>query len=127
FLYETQEGRIGFEARGARTADTPAVVFSDRPGAQFGYSAIELGDWRRDIINRVTARLAPTLPRFGFRSTMGFAAPVGNSVSVDVPLPGPDTAEPGDLVLVVIASAVGTTGREWLVPTGWKSFRDAGD
>src|SRR5690606_37391179 len=59
FLHETQEGRIGFEARGARTADTPAVVFSDRPGAQFGYTALELGDWRRDIINRVTARLAP--------------------------------------------------------------------
>lgn len=128
FLHETQEGRIGFEARGARTSTTPAVVFSDQPGAQFGYSALELGDWRRDIINRVTARLAPQVPRLVFRSMMGNAAGAGSSVSVDVPLPGPEHGvEPGDLVLVVIASAVGTPGREWLVPAGWRSFRDAKD
>lgn len=127
FIWETPEGRIGFAGRGDRLADDTTGWWSDAEGAPFSYRTVALGDWRAQIRNRVTARLAPKVPRLAFRSVMGLAAPVGNSVPVNVPLPGPEQAEPGDLLLLVIASAVGTPGREWIVPTGWKSFRDAKD
>src|SRR5690606_4754975 len=124
FLYETQEGRIGFEARGARTADTPAVVFSDRPGAQFGYTALVLGDWRRDIVNRVTARLAPGTASFDFLRLVTANAPEGSPGSVIATLPDVSNgAEPGDLLLVVIASTVHAAGQEWETPPGWKEYR----
>ena len=128
FIWETPEGRIGFAGRGDRLADDTTGWWSDAEGAQFSYRALALGDWRSQIRNRVTAKLAPKVPRLAFRSVMGLAAPAGNSVPVNVPLPGPEHGvEPGDLLLLVIASAVGTPGREWIVPTGWKSFRDAKD
>src|SRR5690606_1966395 len=124
FLYETQEGRIGFEARGARSATTPAVVFSDQPGAQFGYSALELGDWRRDIINRVTARLAPGTPGLHIVNRATADAPAGSAGTVYLDLPdASDGAEPGDLLLVVIASTVHAAGQEWETPPGWKEYR----
>src|SRR5690606_1732494 len=124
FLYETQEGRVGFEARGARSATTPAVVFSDRPGAQFGYSALELGDWRRDIINRVTARLAPGTASFDFLRLVTANAPAGSTGTVLADVPdASDGAEPGDLLIVVIASTVHAAGQEWETPPGWKEYR----
>lgn len=62
FLYETQEGRIGFEARTARASRTSQAVFADFEGAQLGYHRLEPRDWRREIVNRVEAGIAGTAP-----------------------------------------------------------------
>lgn len=129
FLYETQEGRIGFDGRGARVAGPPEAVFSDAEGAQFSYDGLELGDWRREVINRVTARLAPQLPNletiFGTQADNAFG--VDTNVAFPLPTDTIDDAEVGDLFVVVIASSVGASGREWESPVGWTEFRRLGD
>src|SRR5690606_20840647 len=93
-------------------------------GGRFGYSALELGDWRRDIINRVTARLAPGTPGLHIVNRATADAPAGSAGTVYLDLPdASDGAEPGDLLLVVIASTVHAAGQEWETPPGWKEYR----
>jgi hypothetical protein len=128
FIYETQEGRIGYAARGDRVGVAPVVAFSDTPGAQFQYRSLELGDWRREVFNRVRARLAPqlaTLPA-GFGVTASNGVGVDTNITFALPNTG-DGAVVGDLLLVVIASTVGAAGVDWLTPIGWKNYRDAKD
>jgi len=59
FMYETNEGRIGFDSRTARDGSTALVTFSDAPGAKYAYENIEVLDWRRQVFNRVTAGVSP--------------------------------------------------------------------
>jgi hypothetical protein len=59
FLFETNEGPIGFDNRSARDTAVSVVTFSDLPGAQFGYHGIEPMDWRREVFNRVVAGVSP--------------------------------------------------------------------
>jgi hypothetical protein len=126
FLYEAQEGWIGYEARSARGGATPAATWSDVVGAQFRYESIELLDWRREIYNRALAGLAPRCMSWSIDETNdsnSTAAAAQNDVTVTMP----STITAGDLLLVVIASTVVTAGRQWMVPHGWKQLSNEGD
>ncbi len=59
FLFETQEGPLGFDNRSARDSAVSAVTFSDVAHYQYGYTAIEPMDWRREVFNRVVAGVSP--------------------------------------------------------------------
>ena len=114
FLHETQEGPIAFFDREARDNADAVVTFSDAPGAQFGFSAIEPYDQRREIVNRVTAGVAHSNPGgIGFTSDSG-----GGNVTVDIP-----TLPAGSLCVVVIASTVASSGVGWNVPIWWSVHR----
>lgn len=128
FLYETQEGYVAFEARSARLNRDADAWFSDQPGAQFGYTSLGLGNWRREVINRVRARLSPRTPVLMTATSLQGSTGVGvaNDVSVTLEDAAAGAVE-GDLVLLVIISTIGTSGVEWLTPIGWKSYRDAKD
>jgi hypothetical protein len=128
FLYETQEGRLGFAGRGDRVGVAPVATFGDGPGAQFGYSGLELGDWRRELFNRVEAGLSPGLA--GLHAVFGTSANTAGGVDTNVTFGLPNAANGavvGDLLIVAIASTVAASGQEWLTPIGWKNFRDAKD
>lgn len=126
FLHETNEGRIGYEARGDRVGGPPDALFSDNPSAQFGYRTLELGDWRREVVNRVTARVAPLIPGVHIRGgqSNSTAAGVANDVAVTLFDDVTHGVEVGDLYLIVVASTVTAPGVDWLTPLGWTAFRD---
>lgn len=62
FLYETNEGAIGFDARSARNIQESETTFSDATGARFGYHEIRPMNWGREIFNRVIAAVSPYGP-----------------------------------------------------------------
>jgi hypothetical protein len=123
FLHETPEGAIGFEDRFARAGAVVVAGFSDAPGAQFSYSDLSPLDQRRDIVNRVTAGVAPDLPDGISVTTDGnsTAFNVTNHVDVDIP-----AISAGTLVVVFIASTVGAPGQGWNVPIWWDVHRKFG-
>lgn len=126
FLYEMQEGPIGYEKRSARSAATPTGLWSDAAGAQFQFEEIELLDFRQEIFNRALAGLAPrcmTWPPPEAFDSASTAAGVANDVLVTMPT----TVNEGDLLLVLIASTVVTSGRQWSVPHGWKQIINESD
>ncbi len=59
FLYETQEGPLGFDSRSARSGLSVVGGLSDATGSQFSYHAIQPMDWRREVFNRVVAGVSP--------------------------------------------------------------------
>lgn len=59
FLFETQEGPLGFDSRSARDGLSVVGGLSDASGAQFGYHGIAPYDWRREVFNRVVAGVSP--------------------------------------------------------------------
>lgn len=62
FLYETQEGTIGFHSRLVReNTQTVDAVFSDDPAEPFAlrYTGIRQLDWRGQVFNRIKASLSP--------------------------------------------------------------------
>jgi hypothetical protein len=127
FLHETNEGPIGFEDRAARTARPVTAVWADHAEAQFRYRDLELLNWRREIINRVEASLSPLLPTIADRVTTTASTAAGVANDVDVILPDATFgAAAGDVAVVVIASTIGASGVNWLNPTGWTPYRDAG-
>jgi hypothetical protein len=121
FLHETQEGPIAFFDRDARADADVVAVFSDAPGAMFGFSEIEPYDQRREIVNRVTAGVAPEAP--GSITTTAdsanTASGVANNVTVDIP-----ALSAGDVCIVFIVSSVGTASVSWLNPIWWQNHRD---
>lgn len=125
FIYETNEGHVGYQSRSARDATRTVAEFSDAPGAQFGYSKITPFDWRREIINEVVAGVAPVAPTVQGDLLVGQSS-TGSGVDNDVAVALPTTTA-GDLLVVLISSTVQSAGREWIIPAGWKSLRDAKD
>jgi hypothetical protein len=122
FLYEAPEGSIGFKGRNARALESTAAAFSDSPDGQFSYEALTPLDQRRDIVNRVTAGVAPVMPTiesltFDFANT---GAGVANNVAVGMPA----AVDAGDLLVVFIASTVGSASVSWLNPIWWHNWRD---
>lgn len=121
FLHETNEGPLAYDDRTARGGADVVAIFSDAPGAQFGYVDIEPYDQRREIVNRVTAGVAAEAPS-GITTTAdsnNTAAGVANNVTVDIP-----ALDAGDVCIVFIASTVGTASVEWLNPIWWQNHRD---
>lgn len=117
FLYESQEGPLAFESRTARAGATSQATFTDAAAGQFGYHALELRDWRREIVNQVLAGVAPQQPAGISRTTSirtNFSS--GNDLSVTMPA----TVNAGDLLLVAIAATtVDGDVEQWVVPEGW--------
>lgn len=124
FLYETQEGPIGFDARTARDSSYSLATFSDAPtGSQLGYETIVPFDWRREIINEVSAGSSPVPPNT--RTLFGSSVSQSSGVNTDVivPLPGGSDVAIGDLLVVVITPSVGpATGQQWITPRDWVAF-----
>jgi hypothetical protein len=121
FVHESPEGHVDFDARSVRASTPGSGVWGDDPvTSQFQFSAIELLDWRREIVNRVESGLGPKLPRI-----IGFQGE--NTAVGDVIIPMPTTlngAEPGDLFLIIIASSI-PGAQTWITPEGWSEYRDA--
>lgn len=122
FLHETQEGYIAYDSRTARDASTSQVTFTDAVGGQYGYSGIEPLDWRREIVNRVIAGVAPSAPS-GVTLTERSGTAISN---IDVVMPATVTA--GDLLLVnIIAGPTSaSSSRLWIVPQGWSELTRSG-
>lgn len=126
FLHETNEGPIGFDDRAARASAPVAAVWADHQEAQFRYRNLDLLDWRREIVNRVEARLSPRVTAISSAVISTGSSAVGVQEDVQVVLPDQPDAAVGNLIVVVIASTIGASGVNWLTPAGWTAFRDAG-
>jgi len=124
FVHESPEGYVDFDARFRRAEAVGTTVWGDSSSlAQFQFSAIELLDWRREIVNRVESGLSPKLAR-----VVGFQGE--NTAAADVIIPMPTTAngaDPGDLFLIIIACSIVQAGTNWITPEGWTEYRDAKD
>lgn len=115
FIYETQEGAVSFQDSTARAAAPSQAWFSDTPGVgQFPFSHVQPIDTRGQLINRVTAGVAPDAP-----SGVSWVQRSGSG-HVDILLP---TTTAGDLVLVFVANSQ-NGGQDWLTPIWWTSHRD---
>jgi hypothetical protein len=120
FLHETADGYVGFLAASARAMAAPAAWFSDDASGQFRYSDIEPLDHHREIVNRVTAGVAPSAPTVaGFFSRSATTA-IGVANHCDVLMP---TTEAGQLLAVFIRRANQTAGVRWLSPIWWLNWR----
>ena len=129
FLKESNEGTIEFENQGHRNLIQVDSGFSDAPGSQFVYSDLDLLDWRRELINRVSSSLSPVTPQRKnlFGSQLSNAAGVATDVSISMPNDTTNNGEPGDLILLQIASTVQTAGVNWLTPPDFVNLADKGD
>ncbi|HZI39917.1 MAG TPA: hypothetical protein VFF24_16580, partial [Acidimicrobiia bacterium] len=129
FLYETQEGPIGFAARTARDASYSLATFSDAPLAgQLGYSTITPYDWRREIVNEVSAGLSP-IPA-DTRGLYGGAVnqAAGFDTNVTILLPDATNMSIGDLLLLIITPTVGpATNQRWITPRDWVAFNPSAE
>jgi hypothetical protein len=128
-LYETPEGPLGYQDRSARIGATTQAVFSDAPGAQFGYSSMALLDSRQEIINRVQAGVAADAPGTLTGGSVALTVDTNNAGAgvashVDVQLP--PVVEEGDLLVIFIASTVSLSGRGWKTPIWWVNHRSFG-
>lgn len=122
FLHETNEGAIGYQDATGRATVAPSAAFSDQPGGQFGYSAVDLLDSSREVVNRVTAGVAAKAPSGITQSEDSNNTTVGVVANhVDVTLP---TTAAGDLLVIFIASTVYNSAVDWLVPIWWVEHRN---
>lgn len=121
FLYEMQEGPVGYAGRSARTGVTSSVTFTDDPAGQFGYQTLEPADWRREIFNRVVVEVASGSPS-GVSVTNRTMTNLGASNDLTVEMPS--TVAAGDLLLVFIAAGAPGGLDEWVVPEGWVHITD---
>lgn len=120
-IVEAPEGPIGFQSRTHRSASVaPVAWLTDAADGPHGYSSIRPLDQRRDIVNRVTAGIAPAAPTVAATTTRQASTGVGVTNHVDVLMP---TVTAGRLLVVVIASTVGTSGVGWHVPIWWQAQR----
>jgi hypothetical protein len=120
FLHETADGYIGFQSASARATATPAASFADDDSGQFKYAEIEPLDHHREVVNRVTAGVAPSAPSpVGF-FTRSVTTAIGVTNHCDVLLPSTD---PGDLLIIFVRRANQTVGVRWLSPIWWTNHR----
>jgi hypothetical protein len=130
FVYEPPEGGIAFDARSARDRATPVATFTDSPvnATEIAPESVTVRTSMRDIVNRVTSEVSPTLPRIVQTFGNGGDAPASTANDITVIIPNSaDGATAGDLVLVTIASTVQTDGTPWLNPVGWTNLRPTFD
>lgn len=125
FIHETNEGPVGFQDATARAGATSQAHFSDTPSVgQFRFREIAPYDQRREVINRVTAGVAPSAPAGITRTVRTSNVPILSTNHCDVVLP---TTAAGDLLVVVIIRANQSSGQEWNVPIWWVEHRPAKD
>lgn len=125
FLHEAPEGWLVFRDRTYRDGLTVAATFSDAPGAQFGYHEFELLQWRRELINRVTAGVSygsPDVPVAGGFGAAGTASGVARNITWTFP----GSVNDGDLFVLFITSTIADDDEGWLVPIFWVRERDTG-
>lgn len=138
FLKESQEGPIVYEDRTHRDSTTSVALFSDNPTDQFHYEDVQQLDFRRDVVNRVAAGVAPGTPG-------GITVVSNTSEAVFAPAPDPledsygpayatmpGTVNAGDL-LVIFAGLVSRADYPdmydvdvWSTPPGWKELTGKG-
>lgn len=126
FLYETQEGPIGFAARTARDVTSPLVGFTDAPGGQFGYHRLTPFDWRREIVNRVLAGVTPSVPS-GVTLTRGTQSIFNNANPLQITMPA--TVTQGDLLLVIVSAVTGSAAAaaNFGAPQNWMKLASSGE
>lgn len=125
FLHEAPEGWLVFRDRSYRSGLTTSATFSDVEGAQHNYQTFELLQWRRELINRVTAGVSyggPNLPVVGGISKAGTASGVARTITWTFPA----SVEDGDLFVLIITSTIANNNENWLVPLWWVRNRDTG-
>jgi hypothetical protein len=121
FLHETNEGYPAFHDAAARAGASSQAWFSDVEGVgQFGYHRLEPLDARREVINRVTAGVAPSAPTLAGFSSDSANTVLGGTSHCDVTMPA---TAPGQLLVVFIRRANQTSGVEWLSPIWWIAHR----
>jgi hypothetical protein len=121
FLHETNEGHPAFHDAAARAAASSQAWFSDVPGVgQFGYHQLEPLDARREVINRVTAGVAPAAPTLSGFFVRTDNTVLGGTSHCDVLMP--TTAE-GQLLVVFIRRAAQASNVNWLSPIWWIAHR----
>ena len=125
FMHETPQGGINFDSKADRGAGSSRATWSDDSAETLNYESFELLDWRQEIINRVNAGVAVTLPSLQTVSAQGADQATGVQNPIDCIMPNfaTDAAVAGDLVICIIGSAVFTTGEAWLNPSGWRNMR----
>ena len=121
FLHETPEGNIGFQGASARAMASPVAWFTDDGTGQFGYAEIEPLDHAREIVNRVTAGVAPSAPTVAGFHTRTATTAIGVTNHCDVLMP---TTAAGQLLAVVIRRANQSSGVKWLEPIWWLAWRN---
>jgi hypothetical protein len=125
FIYETNEGQVGFTDSTRRATATSQATFTDLPGGQFGYTELVPLDERASIINKTTGQVAPDPPTdVGWGTLLSTNQTVrggGSGNAVDVLMPA--TVAVDDLLVVFISSSV-DDGHDWLTPIWWTSHRD---
>lgn len=127
FLHEAPEGWLVYRDRSYRSGLSTAATFSDAPGAQFSYQRFEMLQWRRELINKVSAGVsygAPNLVVVGGGSNGGTASGAPQSIGFTFPTAG--NIEDGDLFVVIVVSTVANNNENWLVPLWWVRERDTG-
>lgn len=124
FLHEAPEGWLVFRERSYRDGLPVAAVFSDAAGAQFNYDSFELLNWRREIINKVSAGVSYGAPRIiaAGASSGATATGVARTVIQDFPA----STETDDLFVIFAVSTVDDDSENWLVPVYWVRERDTG-
>ncbi len=124
FLHEAPEGWLNFQDRSYRTSLSVSATFSDVPGAQYSYRGFELLQWKRELINRVSAGISrgpADLVVVGGGTDAGTASGVARSISFTMP-----ALSDGDLFVVMITSTIADDNENWLVPIFWVRNRDTG-
>ncbi len=129
--FETPDGAIGFEDRSARDGSSVTATFTDDPTVVGeGIERITVRNWAGDIINEVSSRVSPSVPRpivgeSWSTDSNSTAAGVRNDVTLSIPAAGTGATDPavGDLALAVIASTVQNDGTTWEAPAGWAPLR----
>lgn len=127
FLHEAPEGWIVYRDRSYRDGLDLVATFSDAPGAQYGYTALTLLNWRRELINRVTAGVsygAPNLVIVGGGSNGGTASGVARTI--DLTMPSVGNISDGDLFVLLIVSTISSNTENWVTPIFWVRNRDTG-
>ncbi len=125
FFHETPEGWASFHARSERDAQSVQAAFSDAPGAQFGYSEIELLDSKRELVNHVKVGVSARSPNIVRAVAHSSVSGAGAANPVTVTLPATNINE-GDLMVFFFVSTVRNANENWLVPIWWQRLRDTG-
>lgn len=124
FLHEAPEGWLVYRDRSYRDDLATAATFTDTEGAQFQYQDFELLQWRRELVNKVTAGVSYGAPNIVLLTTTkaGTASGVARTVTFTMPA----SINDGDLFVVMIASTIADDDENWLVPLWWVRERDTG-